>query len=318
MPLPTRTFAPVVAAALTCMVGVGPAAAQDGQDPKPRGDAWDQERFEEKAFRRAVEQGMRVADSEGQRWLRELSRTYPGKVGTGLTEEDVKKWYDVLAGDAKEWRRDAAPNRQVADLFDRLTHRLELGPVPSVRRDEYWQFARRRLVAPPTPKVPERPAEADHLFRVLDRDGSGFLEQSEWTGRMRTEARKADPDGDHRVEPKEFQAYFEARVTEAVEAGTKAIANAATADRPGSLPSWFRELDTDGDGQIGLYEWRTGERPINEFKVLDLDGDGLLTPDEYRRHTRAADAARKPADLRPRGETPPGVRAEGPRPRRER
>jgi hypothetical protein len=61
----------------------------------------------------------------------------------------------------------------------------------------------------------------------------------------------------------------------------------APARRPGGnadLPQWFRELDTDGDGQVGLYEWRLGAgRLASEFSLLDPDGDGLLTPDELRR-----------------------------------
>src|SRR5205085_918923 len=45
------------------------------------------------------------------------------------------------------------------------------------------------------------------------------------------------------------------------------------------LPSWFVELDTDKDGQVGLYEWR-GKRPLKEFKEYDLNGDGFITAEE--------------------------------------
>ena len=57
---------------------------------------------------------------------------------------------------------------------------------------------------------------------------------------------------------------------------------------PVALPQWWRELDTDHDGQIGLYEWRKGGRSIEEFIKLDRNGDGLLTADEYRRATKLA------------------------------
>ena len=46
------------------------------------------------------------------------------------------------------------------------------------------------------------------------------------------------------------------------------------------LPTWFIDLDTDKDGQVGLYEWRAGKRPSAEFKEYDLNGDGFITPEE--------------------------------------
>jgi lysophospholipase L1-like esterase len=51
---------------------------------------------------------------------------------------------------------------------------------------------------------------------------------------------------------------------------------------PIPLPDWFRQLDTDGDGQIGLYEWRASGRPLDEFQRLDRNQDGFLTADEVR------------------------------------
>src|SRR5262249_15447941 len=46
------------------------------------------------------------------------------------------------------------------------------------------------------------------------------------------------------------------------------------------LPDWFAKLDTDKDGQIGLYEWLAAKKPIDEFKDMDRNGDGFLTPEE--------------------------------------
>jgi hypothetical protein len=53
-------------------------------------------------------------------------------------------------------------------------------------------------------------------------------------------------------------------------------------DHPVQLPPWFKELDTDRDGQVGLDEWRAAGRPVEEFSQYDLNGDGLITPDEVR------------------------------------
>ncbi len=49
---------------------------------------------------------------------------------------------------------------------------------------------------------------------------------------------------------------------------------------PPGLPDWFAKLDTDRDGQIGLYEWVAAKKSIEEFKAMDRNGDGFLTPEE--------------------------------------
>jgi len=47
------------------------------------------------------------------------------------------------------------------------------------------------------------------------------------------------------------------------------------------IPSAFVDGDRDGDGQIGLYEWRQWRRgDMAGFLALDHNGDGYLTPSE--------------------------------------
>jgi len=64
---------------------------------------------------------------------------------------------------------------------------------------------------------------------------------------------------------------------------------------PKEVPEWFEKLDTDRDGQIGLYEWRTAGKVTTEFVEMDQNGDGYLTADEWVRYTRLA-LEKKPGD----------------------
>jgi hypothetical protein len=298
MPGPRSTFTRLSILPLGWLLLATPAYPQVGPRKAPAGEAWEQDRYEEKVIREIAGRVAKAADTEGRRWHRELDTAFPGRVGPGLAEEDVRKWFDLLAAGGREWRRDAAPTRQVADLFDRAARQLNLGPVPSIRQDEFLRFAKQSLVTrDPQPRKPgDRPApsEADRVFRVLDRDGSGLLEPAEWTDGLRA-ARRADADGNRRIDLAEYRAYFDGRVAEAVEAtarpGGAAARPGQSADGPGRLPEWFTRLDTDEDGQVGLYEWRAAGKPIDEFMAMDLDGDGLLTPDEYLRYARQAEAS---------------------------
>src|SRR5687768_17473008 len=125
MPLPLR------AGALVLVLLAALPDRSPGQDPPRRkGDVWEQDDYEEKAILRAMDRIQRTADSEGKRWERELAKAYPERFKPGLSEDDVVKWFDVLAGEGKDWRRDSAPTKAIADLFDRVAQRMELGPVP--------------------------------------------------------------------------------------------------------------------------------------------------------------------------------------------
>jgi hypothetical protein len=49
---------------------------------------------------------------------------------------------------------------------------------------------------------------------------------------------------------------------------------------PKGLPPWFEKLDTDGDDQVSLAEWKAGGRSLAEARKYDLDRDGFITPRE--------------------------------------
>ena len=40
---------------------------------------------------------------------------------------------------------------------------------------------------------------------------------------------------------------------------------------PTGMPDWFDRLDTDRDGQVGLYEWVKDKRSVEEFKKIVVE-----------------------------------------------
>src|SRR5205807_1901981 len=52
---------------------------------------------------------------------------------------------------------------------------------------------------------------------------------------------------------------------------------------PRNIPAWFREYDTNGDGQVALHEWKAKEDDTREFPKYDLNGDGFITFEELVR-----------------------------------
>ncbi len=245
---------------------------------------------------RAAERGVRAAKSDRAVWLKELESTFPGKVVAALTEDEYATWFDLLAGKNDEWRRDDAPNPQIGELFDRVVQRLELGPVPSIKREEFKKYARRVLREGNPPQEGNDPNEdADKAFRVLDRNANGEVDGNELTAGLKDEKLRADADGNGRISKDEYRDYFRRRVTVKADmlAATKSGENGRGPDgkngngKAGSgLPDWFTGLDLDKDGQISLFEWRKGDRATVLFQEMDLNGDGLLTKDEYIRYVR--------------------------------
>ena len=51
---------------------------------------------------------------------------------------------------------------------------------------------------------------------------------------------------------------------------------------PSGLPSWFKEKDRDGDGQISMSEYSSAwdDETAQQFGKYDLNGDGVITPAE--------------------------------------
>jgi Ca2+-binding EF-hand superfamily protein len=152
-------------------------------------------------------------------------------------------------------------------------------------------------------------AFAEMLFRQFDKNGDGVLNYDEMPENLRAERDKFDENKDGLIDLNEFKNYWRGRSDQiraelAARAGIQATpgdagalpglptAPASTEEEvqkrvvyragklPKELPAWFAQYDTDGDGQIGLYEWKKTGRDLKEFQAMDRNGDGFLTAEE--------------------------------------
>ncbi len=152
--------------------------------------------------------------------------------------------------------------------------------------------AERPKQAPPRPSEDSAPVPgARAAFRKRDLNGDGLLDYDEMDDALRAERDRWDANEDGFIDFAEFTAYLRARhqlerdtarkgKPPAVELRARKPRGEPDPDLPKDLPPWFREYDTDGDGQIGLYEWKAAGQPLRRFREMDDNGDGFLTPDE--------------------------------------
>lgn len=149
-------------------------------------------------------------------------------------------------------------------------------------------------------------AELD--FKTYDENGDGKLNQDEMPRQLRANLARWDKNKDGFIDLNEYRDYFTDR-------WQQGMARAANANSPGAqsggldavddelekrptvyragklptrgIPPWFVQLDTDADGQVALYEWRSAGRDLDEFPEWDRDNDGFITPEEAIHHYAA-------------------------------
>jgi len=267
-----------------CIIASQPATlcAAEGGGNEP-------DQYEEKTIGRAAERAAKSARADRVLWVKELENAFPNRVGNPTKEDEYGAWFALVAGKNETWRREDTTNTPFAELFEKVVQRLELGPVPSIRREEFLKYARRGLV-PGQSSNAEVNEEADKVFRVLDRNGDGVLEAAEMTTKLRDDRLRVDADGNGRIDKDEYRAHFQRRIATGADAITAKAAeqNGKVTGSPAksTMPDWFAGLDADKDGQLALSEWRKAGRAINLFLEMDLDDDGLLTKEEYQRYVR--------------------------------
>ena len=319
MPLHVR---PVVLM-LAFTAGVGPAltAQEPGKEKKEKKDKEKKEKKgpegEEERLFKTAEKAFQP-ETERAKWVKEMGKRYPGSTAVGPDGgNDYGKWFAALTDNRDAWSREAAKG-PVGELFDRAASRVGAAGG-TLTRDQFLAYAHKFLGPTDSPlwklpdpdKGPKDPLdESDKMFRDQDRNGNGVLDPDEQSAGLR--AANADRNRDGWIDPAEYRAYVAGRLAVYRDNPELFLAPPSKADRPpesapepmparaavprpettDGLPAWFRGLDADGDGQVGLYEWRkTGGRSAAEFVALDENGDGLLTADELQRFLRANPAS---------------------------
>jgi hypothetical protein len=161
--------------------------------------------------------------------------------------------------------------------------------------------------SPGSPGAPQMTTEiihqmADSEFKRRDRNDDGKLNADEMPDGLRNNLVKWDTNKDNLIDQSEFRAYVAARIQGNEQDASKQQPGITTViieeedwdRRPNvlraghlpkeGLPSWFRDLDKDEDGQVALYEWRKGGKPLDDFGEWDANDDGFITPEEALKH----------------------------------
>lgn len=113
---------------------------------------------------------------------------------------------------------------------------------------------------------------ADGLMSRHDRDRNGYLDAAERRS-MGLDSLAADTNRDFRVSRQELAVWLAQQQTE-----QNRIA-------PAELPTWFVELDRDGDGQVSMKEFSDEwtEEKLAEFIGFDSNNDGFIERHEAQR-----------------------------------
>jgi Ca2+-binding EF-hand superfamily protein len=234
---------------------------------------------------------------------------------------DPNQMFDRFANGKEVIIRSEITDPQLQFRFDRMAERMGITDG-RLTREQFVTFMQQRMAnwqggrggAPGQPGVPGAGGGppgpdawagwAENMFRRLDQNGDGYLNNDEMPEDLRGERDKWDADHNGLIDLNEFKAYFQARMQQRMaERGPDSWSGGAAAQPlvvtapepveeerrpvvyrsgklPKELPAWFQQLDTNADGQVALYEWRAAGRPIDEFLKMDRNGDGFLTAQE--------------------------------------
>jgi Ca2+-binding EF-hand superfamily protein len=150
-----------------------------------------------------------------------------------------------------------------------------------------------------------RPSPLLADFDKYDTNKDGFIDEAEFGVYIqdRQNNRRGAPPADKGAEAKKDEKASDKESKRSDPTPPKAEVTSKADERPlvfrygklptKELPSWFIELDTDKDGQVGLYEWRAGKRDIAEFKLYDTNRYGFITAEELLAVLRIEDGKKE-------------------------
>jgi Ca2+-binding EF-hand superfamily protein len=287
----TSLLRPVAALALGLVIGALPATAQE-PPAKPPPDEF-------RALLREVEEAYKAPLEVDKDVLDELRKQYrdPTPEREAKIFREIRRLYVTTPGQE--------------DAIVRELRRAYQQPSPEQEARVFQQIRRGGQLPAGTVPADVQVERAGKTFRKFDRNGDGVLNADEMPEFLRGQAGQWDRNGDGSIDPTEYMAYFQASlkwVSEKVASGeipiklpkgavvpdvpagltprelsTESPARAAPAPpaaAQANLPDWFASFDTDGDGQVGLYEWKKAGRPIPEFLAMDRNHDGFLEAKE--------------------------------------
>jgi hypothetical protein len=285
----------------TCVSMAAGQPPEPGKKEKVKGPP-DEERVILEEIREAYKAPYEVPKDMAKELRKAYEKPSPDREEKVL--EEARRMYDLSGG------REEAILRLIRTGYDR--------PVPGQEDRVIQEIQKAPRLPEGTVPTTVRIDQARKLFQKLDANGDGLLTTDEMPEALRSDRVRWDTNKDGFIDQAEYAVYHESRLrqmSEQVAAGQidlklkiKSVdpaanlpatdptrpAPAGEPDKrpavfragklPPGLPDWFVKLDTDGDGQVGLYEWKTSGRPLAEFADIDRNGDGLITPDEMLRY----------------------------------
>jgi hypothetical protein len=299
---------PVAAVILSLLMGAAAAGQPPGGGKKPKPPD------EEKEILKQIEEAYKAPREVYDDVRKELRKAYQRP----SAEREAEVFKEIRRLFLPTPEQEAAILREIRLAYQQPSAEQEQRILQAIDRADRLPLG----AVPPSVQA----SQAEKLFRKLEASGDGLLSPAELPDALRSEHARWDANRDGFIDPDEYWAYYQGRLrllSEGVASGQiqlkpglvplgpDRIPAARGAPRPAiyragqlppGLPDWFMKTDADGDGQLGLYEWKKSGRPLEQFVALDRNDDGFVTLAELMRHL-----AEQPRD-RPAGASSPASR----------
>jgi hypothetical protein len=300
----------VLVAAVILNLFVGTAAGQPpGEGKKPKGPP-----DEEKEILKQIEEAYKAPFEVYDDVRKELRKA----VQEPSAEREAKVFKEIRRLFLPTPEQEAAILREIRLAYQQPSAEQEQRILRAIDRADRLPLG----VVPPSVQA----SQAEKLFRKLEVSGDGLLSPAELPDALRSERARWDANRDGYIDSDEYWAYYQGRLqllSEGVASGQIQLkpglvplspdrapaareAPRPAVNRAGQLPpglrDWFMKTDADGDGQLGLYEWKRSGQPLEQFAALDRNDDGFVTIAELMRYLaeQARDRPEGASSLPPR------------------